>query len=239
MEPEQSEIATTDMPKLRSPFIREKINDKYVCTPQITPGYEWVFTSNSTAVEKLDGTNVSTWVKDKTVDAIMNRKNHIEVWKKGQANFAIGVLQSIYKGHFKPHNLADGGYFGELIGEKIQGNPYNIHSHLWMPFSYTRTRYMFKFWFDFVKELEGKSPEEIYNKTSDLFKGLWSLFKRKNGVTGDVTKESTFLNSAAAEGLVIYPKDIPLDAQSYGRCAKLRRDMFDWYNGDAHQTYRE
>ena len=32
-----------DMPKLESPFIRKMINNRYVVTPEINPGYEWVF----------------------------------------------------------------------------------------------------------------------------------------------------------------------------------------------------
>ena len=50
-----------DMPKLKSPYIREKNENKdYVVTQEIDPDFEWVFTDPLVqAHEKLDGTNVS------------------------------------------------------------------------------------------------------------------------------------------------------------------------------------
>ena len=32
-----------DMPKLESPFVRKDIAGRYLVTPEIAPGYEWVF----------------------------------------------------------------------------------------------------------------------------------------------------------------------------------------------------
>ena len=50
-----------DMPKLESPFVRTLLpNGDYIVTPEISPGYEWVFEDESVmAIEKLHGTNVS------------------------------------------------------------------------------------------------------------------------------------------------------------------------------------
>ena len=61
---------------------------------------------------------------------------------------------------------------------------------------------------------------------STLFKGLWSLYKRKQGIKGEVTEESHFEETMAAEGIIFYSPE--------GRMAKLRRDMFDWYQGRRH-----
>jgi hypothetical protein len=47
------------MPKIESPFIRKEINNRYILTQDISPGYEWVFEDKDVmAIEKLHGTNV-------------------------------------------------------------------------------------------------------------------------------------------------------------------------------------
>jgi hypothetical protein len=50
-------VKINDFPKLESPFQRENKNGEYVVTPNINPGYEWVFNDveNVKAVEKLHG----------------------------------------------------------------------------------------------------------------------------------------------------------------------------------------
>lgn len=225
-----------DFPKILSPFKREIINNRYVCTPKIDPGLSWVFTDKSIAVDKLDGTNVIVGVKDHTVDYILNRKkeNLVNIWEKGRYHFGEGILRGLQKEYIlKLDKLEDGQYAGELIGEKIQGNPYNLQGHLWVPFDYLKSKYIFKFWFEFVKQLEGLSDQDIYEKMSDLFKGLWSLFKRnhcKMSLKENPVTEDTKFTGIAAEGLVFYNKET-------GQMAKLRRDMFDWFKGRDHQSH--
>jgi hypothetical protein len=221
-----------DFPKIQSPFVREELNGKYVCTPVINPEYRWVFTEESISVDKLDGTNVSMWVKDKKIQAILNRENVINIWEPGRSRFGVAVLNAISKGYIQPPSrLKDGGYFGEMIGESVQGNPYGVSGHLWVPFERLRTKYLFKFWFDFVKTLKDKSDEEIYNAVSDVFKGLWSIFKRNHcGIQG-VVDETIGFEGAASEGIVFYRKS---QIDNYSVCCKLRRDMFDWFAGKGH-----
>jgi len=114
----------------------------------------------------------------------------------------------------------------ELLGPRINGNPYDLDENLWIPFSCIRKKLRFKFWDDFVGGLDGKSDEEIYEKVSDVFKGLWSLYKRKRRVTVDVDENAGFVG-LAAEGIVFYDEET-------NRMAELRRDMFDWWKERRH-----
>ena len=234
------EIDAKDMPKLFSPFIREEINGKYVVTPEIDPNFRWVFES-SEAVEKLDGTNVSIVIEDGDIKAMFNRKNPIDIWKKGNKRFVEGILEATDIGIVDIKNLPDGRYYGELIGEKVNSDPYKIKGHLWLPFSYLRTKYKLKFWDKFLLELKDLDDEEIFEKVSELFKGLWSLFKRKRGIKGKVN-ENTVFEGMAAEGIVFYKKGIitPKIVRYRGKMstfdmAKLRRDMFSWFKGREHK----
>ncbi|MCK5177274.1 MAG: hypothetical protein KAQ92_06110, partial [Candidatus Aenigmarchaeota archaeon] len=115
-----------DMPKLHSPFKRRDVNGAYVCVPEIDDDYRWVFTTQSQAIEKMDGTNVSIIVEDKNVTSIYNRKNLIDMWKKGNKRFTEGILESIDREDFLPGKVGDGQYFGELLGPRINGNPYQL-----------------------------------------------------------------------------------------------------------------
>ena len=217
-----------DMPKLERPFVR-KFNEKneYVCVPEIDARFKWVFSDECVAVEKLDGTNVSIFAENRSIIGIYNRKNSINVWKKGNKRFVDGILETIEREYFKMDNLADGQYFGELIGELVNGNPYLVRGHLWLPFNFLQERLQFKFWNDFVKDLQDLNDFEIYNKTRNIFKGLWSLYKRKKGMQGTVDETFGF-EGLAAEGIVFYRKGT-------NEMAKLRRDMFDFFKGRRHE----
>jgi len=217
-----------DMPKLQSPFIREVVNGVYVCVPKINEQYRWVFTEEAEATEKLDGTNVSIVVKDGKLIEIYNRTNRIDLWTKGSKKFMDGILEAIDRGIIDIRKMEDGQYFGELIGESINGNPYGIKGHIWLPFDYIRKNLRFKFWDEFVKELEGKNDEEIYKKVSELFEGLWSLYKRKLGFEKTPVNRNVGFEGMAAEGIVFYRKGT-------NEMCKLRRDMFDWFVGKRHK----
>jgi len=48
--------AVKDYPKISSPFVRKEINGKYLATPEIQKGYDWVFSDEGVhAVDKLHG----------------------------------------------------------------------------------------------------------------------------------------------------------------------------------------
>lgn len=234
-------IHVKDMPKLESPFEREEINGKYVCVPKIRDEYRWIFTNEALAVEKLDGTNVSLIIENKKIKEIFNRQNPIEIFKKGTKRFIESIYESMEKGIFDLSKLADGQYFGELVGPQVNANPYNLENHVWLSFDYLKDNCYFKFWDNFVQELQNLNAEsivddeEIFKKLSDCFKGLWSLYKRRRGIKGEAVGENTKFEGMAAEGIVFYRKDVEIKFPYIeNNVCKLRRDMFDWFKGQQH-----
>lgn len=201
-----------DMPKLESPFIR-KLNDKdeYLVTPEINPEYKWVFEDDSVmAIEKLDGTNVSIQIQDGIIVAIWNRTERIPFFNKGKSFIIEGILESFKRGYME--FLSDGQHFGELIGEKVNGNPYKIKGHLWIPFeTFCQKHLRYKSW--------GKYPKD-FETISNWFKELIPLYACM--VQGEDGRKNGFV-----EGIVFTHPD--------GRMAKLRKDMFNWYKGEHHK----
>ena len=206
------ETKIKDMPKLESPFIR-KLNDKdeYLVTPEINPEYKWVFEDDSVmAIEKLDGTNVSIQIQDGIIVAIWNRTERIPFFNKGKSFIIEGILESFKRGYME--FLSDGQHFGELIGEKVNGNPYKIKGHLWIPFeTFCQKHLRYKSW--------GKYPKD-FETISNWFKELIPLYACM--VQGEDGRKNGFV-----EGIVFTHPD--------GRMAKLRKDMFSWFKGEHHK----
>ena len=197
------EIKVYNMPKIESPFVREMINNHYIVTPKINPGYEWVFEDDSVmAIEKTDGTNVSVVIVEGNVVEMYNRTERIPFINKGKAFITEAVLNSKRRGYLE--FLGDGQHFGEVVGPKLR-NKYNLTEHLWIPFeTYAQKHLRYKSW--------GKYPKD-FETISRWFKDdLLALFYAINN-KGD--------RDGFVEGIVFTHPD--------GRFAKLRRDMFSWY----------
>ncbi len=203
-----------DMPKLQSPFVRKEIDGQYVCTPEITEGYEWVFEDESVmAIEKLHGTNVSVVIEEGQVMSIWNRTARIPFINKGKAHISMGILVSKQRGYLE---LPDGQWFGEVIGPKVNGNPHKIAEHRWIPFStYAQKHLRYKSW--------GKYPKD-FETISEWFKELIPLYGWKNHGKEACDKDPKL---AFVEGIVFTHPD--------GRMAKLRGDMFDWWKKPRHK----
>src|SRR3990167_1590991 len=154
------------MPKLESPFVRKE-NEKgeYVVTPEINPGYEWVFQDESVlAIEKLHGTNVSVIIEDAMVKSVWNRTERLPFFNKGKRHVMDGLLESYERGYLE---LDDGQWFGELIGPKVNGNPYKLDKHVWIPFAtYAKEHLAYKSW--------GRYPK-TFESISEWFKDLQPL----------------------------------------------------------------
>lgn len=196
-----------DMEKIKSPFVRKEINGNYVVTPKIEPGYEWVFEDQSVmAVEKLDGTNVSIFMDQGTLVGLRNRTKVIEHHTLSGNKFIEGVRVCHEKGHTP---LSGGQHFGELMGPKIQGNFLKLDKPEWFPFSYLQKTASYRSFHKYPKTFENISK---WFK-EDLFSLVYSKLH-----AGE---------KAFPEGIVFTHPD--------GRMAKLRRDMFDWYNGRRHK----
>ena len=196
-----------DMPKLQSPFVRVlQPNGDYIVTNKIEEGYEWVFEDETVmAIEKLHGTNVSILIQDGVITSCWNRTERLPFFNKGKKFIIEGLLNSYSRKYME--FLPDGQHFGELIGPKVYGNPYKLEEHIWIPFSsYAQKHLRYKSW--------GKYPKD-FNTISEWFKELQPLFMMKRGI-----------KDGFVEGIVFTHPD--------GRMAKLRKDMFDWYEGRRH-----
>lgn len=225
-------INFSDFPKIHCPFIRKEFDvnidqwkkhgreyklrspSAYLVIDQINPGYEWVFEDPSTvAIEKLDGTNVKLVCEAGKILLIMNRENIIhplQTSNKGKGFLVSGIFQAIEKGYVEDF----GAQFGEVIGPKLQGNPYKLDHHLWYPFKRA------------VKHLLYKSFHK-YDRTFDNWSfwfqnGLNSLFYNKRRKPEQLP--------IFAEGIVFY--NFKRKDKGLPYMAKLRRDMFEWFYSD-------
>lgn len=201
-----------DMPKLQSPFVRKLIDkDNYIVTDEIEEGYDWVFEDDSVmAIEKLHGTNVSIVIQEGTVTQVYNRTERIPFITKGKKWIIEGLLNSKERGYLE--FLGDGQFYGELIGPKVNSNPYKIKEHLWIPFDgFCQKHLRYKSW--------GKYPKD-FKTISEWFKELIPLYASMQGNRDD----------GFVEGIVFTHPD--------GRMAKLRVDMFDWHKGKRHKDIK-
>lgn len=200
-----------DMPKLECPFIRKEIDGNYIVMNEINPGYEWVFEDETVmAIEKLHGTNVSINILEGTVTSVFNRTERIPFINKGKSWIIQGLLNSKERGYLE--NLGDGQHFGELIGPKVNGNPYKLKEHLWIPFeTFCQKHLRYKSW--------GKYPKDFDTISKWFELDLIPLYSSM--VNGEEGRKNGFV-----EGVVFTHPD--------GRMAKLRKDMFAWYKGERH-----
>ena len=165
--------------------------------------------------EKIDGTNVKLKTENGRLVALQNRLNVIDPLQviKGKTFILEGVFQAIGKGYVQK----DGEQAGELIGTKLQGNPYRLNNtHLWYPFEKA------------IKHLRYRSFHEHdrnFENWSSWFKDyLFSLFASKRGE-----------KDVMAEGVVFY--NLKRKAENKVYRAKLRRNMFDWFYTDKVDVY--
>ena len=217
--------------QLRSPKV-------YLVVNEINPGYEWVIDDpNTFAVEKLDGTNIKLKTENGRLVSLMNRKNVIDPLQiiKGKTFIIEGVFRAIQKGYIDK----DGIQAGELIGPKLQGNPYELNNHIFYPFSKA------------IKHLKYRSFDEHdrnFDNWESWFKDwLVSRFhsKRKMKVDSKKFKQGIMAynyktkgkqdDKVFAEGIVLYNLKRKSEGKTY--MAKLRRDMFSFYYEDKIKIY--
>lgn len=205
----------SDMPKIESPFVRKVINGKYIVTPEIEKGYEWVFTDDTvTAVEKLHGTNVSILIQDGIITSAWNRTERIPFFNKGKIHITEGLLKAYEKGYME--FLPDGQHFGELLGPRVNGNPYQLKNHIWIPFkTYCKEYLTYKSW--------GKYPK-TFESISEWLKTLMPLFCLR--IHANIDNREKIMKTGFVEGIVF-------THHKTGKMAKLRRDMFSWFNDDS------
>ncbi len=221
----------TDFPKISCPFIRKDFDvdmdqwkihghkmqlrspKAYLVINQINPGYEWVFEDPKTfCCEKLDGTNIKLFTEGGRLITVMNRKNIIDPLQiiKGKTFIPEGIFRAVGKGYIEK----DGEQAGELIGPKLQGNPYRLDNHIWYPFSKAIKHLSYRSFHEYDRTFE--------NWSSWFQMGLWSRFHMKRKEKDDIP--------VWAEGVVFYNLERKEKGLPY--MAKLRRDMFEWFYSD-------
>lgn len=219
----------SNFPKLHCPLVRQTFAvrregwkrgrrlglrrpEVYLVVDRVNPGYEWVFEDPDTfAVEKLDGTNVKILMEDGRLVAMQNRKNVIDPVKLcgGKPYLMQAVVNAAIRGGVQP----DGEQAGEVIGPKVQGNPYQLDTHEWYGFDRS------------VKSLSYRSFHE-HDRTFDN----WSLWFEKYLFSRFFTKRASKLGikeKVFAEGVVFY--NLRRRDEGLTWRAKLRRGMFAWY----------
>ena len=222
--------ALSDFPKLHCPFVRQtfKLNpdqwklhgralnlrapEAHLVVNRVNPGYEWVFDDPDTvAIEKLNGTNVKIKTESGRLVAVQNRLNVIDPLQvmKGKTFIIEGVFQAIGKGYVE----MDGEQAGEVIGPKLQGNPYKLDVHLWYPFRKALEHLGYRSFHE---------HERTFDNWSAWFnEGLFSRFYAKQA------SKQGLQDKAMAEGVVF--TNMRRKAEGRTWMAKLRRDMFDWF----------
>jgi hypothetical protein len=231
----------TDFPKLHCPFIRQtfpvdaaafkekgrafglRAPEVYLVVDRVNPGYEWVFQDPDTfAVEKLNGTNVKILMGKGRLVELQNRKNVLDPQQilDGRTFILEGVLNSAGKGLVQP----EGEQAGELLGPKVNGNPYRLDRHEWYPFDKALESLRYKSF---------NEHERTFDNWSSWFKDflLSRYYQKRQRREPGAEGEKVF-----AEGVVFYNLKHKADGNEWR--AKLRRDMFAWfYQGLPIQGY--
>lgn len=227
-----------DFTKLECPFIRKhydidvadfkkygsalQLRDPqvYLVTPEIAEGFSWVIDDKyTTAIEKLDGSNVGLVVENNRIVHIQNRKNSIDMYQinGGRAHYVEGIMYAIGKDY-----VENGIRYGEVLGPKLQSNPYKLPMHLWYPFKLAQKHLLYKSF---------HNHERGFWQFSDWFRSfLKSIFYSRYH---KIPLSDMFTNPEVpfAEGIVFYNQEIS-QIPDKPRMAKLRRNMFPWYYWD-------
>jgi len=229
-----------DFTKLECPFVRKtyEVDKKdwkehgsklelrepnvYLVTPELAEGYSWVLEhKDTTAIEKLHGTNVGVVVEKNRLVHIQNRTTAIDMYQinGGKSHLVEGILQAVGKGYIETDS---GVQYGECLGPKLNCNIYNLPMHLWYPFTVARKQLLYKSF---------HNHEKGFWQWSEWFRvALKSIFYCRYH---KIPISDMFTNPEVpfAEGIVFTNPTIS-EVPNKPRMAKLRRNMYPWYYWD-------
>lgn len=243
-------------PKVHSPFKRQENEyDEYVVYDDVNDGYDWVFENDDVqAVEKLDGTNCAIRMDR---DDHSNSLRPVETYTRhGTESFQVAkpygdrfahrqivraTQNSMRRGYLD--DLDEGVHYGEAVGPAFQGNPHELDENLFIPFEWLFDKCAYKSW--------GKYPKDFDTISGWFEEDLFSLFYSR--MHGTDLQESSVSNGTFCEGIIfvhpdagagnyreegIEPDEEAMSSGMYRKVhphlAKLRRDMFDWFEGERH-----
>lgn len=123
------------MKKIKTIFERGWEGNKQILDKLVVPR---TILESAVATEKLDGTNVRVTIRNEKVVRVEKRRNPtklqkaqgiIEPWyvDTEQGSQDKYILEAVNSREYK--NIPDGEWSGEVLGEKIQGNPLNLKGH--------------------------------------------------------------------------------------------------------------
>ena len=226
------ETKLSDYPKLHCPFVRKKYPiskehfkkygkklglrkpNVYLATNEIDPHYAWVFEDLDTfATEKLDGTSCKVHLTDGKIDIFQNRANvidHTQIYT-GKTFLLEGLIHGANLGYLQKN----GEQAGEILGPKLQSNPYKLPYHVFYPFEKAISSLRYTSFQKYDKTYE--------NLSSWFHNNLHSRFYQKWHKVG-------LAESPMAEGVVFY--NLKRGEENKSWRAKLRRNMFGWYYED-------
>jgi len=228
-------------PKVQSPYKRsENSSGDYVVSDRINENLSWVFerAEDVEAVEKIDGTNVAVYVDNgEIVDSstrIGDRSmNYVNPYADRDKRHVVRAIQNSV-GYGYTDTLKEGWNFGEVVGPHFQGNPHELDEDLFIPFEWLRRKCEYRSFGDY--------PTDFESISGWFENGLFSLFhSRMHGTDFD---RASVQNGTFVEGIVFVHPDFDgvlrsedietFQHEEFGRSthqlAKLRRDMFSWYD---------
>jgi len=240
-------IMIRDFPKVECPFVRKtyKINhtdfkkfgsslklrapEVYLVTSEVAEGFDWVLKDPETfATEKLDGSNLGLEMEEGRLVHLQNRMNVIDPLQilSGRTFLCEGVFNAAAKKYVEKTGIQ----YGECLGPKLQGNMYELPSHLWYPFDKAKRD---------LRYTSFSKYEKSFQSWSEWFRlALKSIFFCR---FHKIQISDMFGNSEVpfAEGIVFYNDSVihSEDHPTIPRIAKLRRDMMDWYYGNNVEIY--
>lgn len=227
-------------PKVQSPFVREENNNgNYVVTNKIKEGFEWVFENPQVvdAVEKLHGTNVGVKIENGEVVDVATRLGNrdiqlVNVYGNRKDHYVVRGVQNSLNRDYINTDKYNNWIFGELVGPKFQGNPYNLDENIFIPFDWLRRKATYRSYGKYSVEYEAISDW----LETDIFSIFESLM---HGTQYDEAKVS---NGYFVEGIIFVHPDVDSirpsglnikQSDEYSattnQLAKIRRDMFDWF----------
>ena len=223
-------------PKIRAPFNRERPEGSGVSyvRPERRNEYDWVFTHNAAAVEKLHGTNVAVELEHGDVVQGATRLGSREMnaldpfGSERHQHITRGIQNTIQRGFLYQHD--NGWVSGEVVGPSFHDNPYNLDEHLFIPFDWLREHAVYedfpydasfeelREWFDtslyshFTARLNGMAPQDASTDSGHFAEGVVFIHPSFTGSVrlSNMETERTSKYEAVATDF-----------------AKLRRDMFE------------
>lgn len=157
----------------------------------------------------VHNSNIKLFTNEDRLLFALNRANYLDLQSlKGKLFLNEGILEAIQRSYVE----SSGEQAGELMGPKLQGNPYNLDRHLWYPFKKA---------FDSLSYKSFHDHDRTFDNWSSWFENhLKSIFYTK-------IHKTSFAAAPFAEGVVFTSPS--RKEKGLISMAKLRRDMFRWY----------